>query len=226
MGNAIGQVLPLAVGVALSPIPIAAVILMLFTPRARTTAASFALGWLLGLGIAATVVLVISGTGDAVTADSGGPSTTIGWVKLALGVILLLLAARRWRNRPRGDESPDTPAWMDTLDHVGPGRSLVLGAALSGINPKNLALTIAAATTIASVGLSTGEEIGTTVVFVLLASVTVLLPVVAFLVSGDRATATLDRAKTWLIRNNGTVIAVVFLVFGAKLIGDGISILS
>lgn len=226
MGNAIGQILPLAVGVALSPIPIAAVILMLFTPRARSTATAFALGWLLGLGIAATVVLALSGAGDVATDDSGSPSTTIGWVKLALGVVLLLLAARRWRNRPRGDETPDTPGWMDTLDHVGSGRSLVLGAALSGVNPKNLALTIAAGTTIAAAGLSTGEEVGTTVLFVLLASVTVLLPVVAFLVAGDRSTATLDAAKTWLIRNNGTVIAVVFVVFGAKLIGDGISILS
>ncbi len=34
MGSDIGQILPLAVGVALSPFPIIAVILMLFTPRA------------------------------------------------------------------------------------------------------------------------------------------------------------------------------------------------
>ncbi len=35
MGEAIGQALPFAVGVALSPVPIIAVILMLVTPRAR-----------------------------------------------------------------------------------------------------------------------------------------------------------------------------------------------
>jgi hypothetical protein len=37
VGEAIGQMLPTAVGLAVSPIPIVAVVLMLFTPRARAT---------------------------------------------------------------------------------------------------------------------------------------------------------------------------------------------
>jgi len=35
MGQAIGDILPLAIGVALSPVPIIAIVLMLGTPRAR-----------------------------------------------------------------------------------------------------------------------------------------------------------------------------------------------
>ena len=50
MGEAIGQSLPLAIGVALSPIPIIAVVLMLTTPRARANGPAFVLGWLVGLG--------------------------------------------------------------------------------------------------------------------------------------------------------------------------------
>ena len=52
MGQAIGEILPLAVGVALSPIPIIAIILMLGTPRARSNGPAFALGWLVGLTLA------------------------------------------------------------------------------------------------------------------------------------------------------------------------------
>ena len=44
MGEAIGQSLPLAIGVALSPVPIIAVVLMLTTPRARANGPAFLLG--------------------------------------------------------------------------------------------------------------------------------------------------------------------------------------
>ena len=36
----------------------------------------------------------------------------------------------------------------------------------------------------------------------------------------------LDGLHTWMARNNGTIMAVLFLVIGAKLIGDAISGLS
>jgi hypothetical protein len=50
MGEAIGQSLPLAIGVALSPIPIIAVVLMLTTPRARSNGPAFVVGWLVAWG--------------------------------------------------------------------------------------------------------------------------------------------------------------------------------
>ena len=70
--QAIGGALPSALGVALSPIPIVAVILMLGTPRARTDGPAFALGWVLGLSVVAVAVLALTGaSGDASTAGSG-----------------------------------------------------------------------------------------------------------------------------------------------------------
>ena len=51
MGDAIGQVLSFGVGVALSPVPIIAVVLMLGTPRARSNGPAFVAGWILGLAV-------------------------------------------------------------------------------------------------------------------------------------------------------------------------------
>ena len=48
MGQAIGQILPLAVGVGLSPSPIIAVVVMLGTPQARANGPAFMVGWLVG----------------------------------------------------------------------------------------------------------------------------------------------------------------------------------
>src|SRR5215211_8475144 len=99
MGAAIGQSLPLAIGVALSPMSIIAVVLMLTTSRARANGPAFVLGWLLGLGVVGAVVLALAGPGEA--SESGQPATWVSWVKLLLGVLLLLVAARQFRGRPR-----------------------------------------------------------------------------------------------------------------------------
>ena len=61
MGKAIGGSLPLAVGIALSPLPIIAVVLTLTSRRAKANGPAFVLGWLLGLGIVGAVVLSPAG---------------------------------------------------------------------------------------------------------------------------------------------------------------------
>lgn len=61
MGQTIGNVLPLALGVGISPIPIVAVVLMLATPRGRVNGPAFLLGWIVGIAAVGTAVLVIAG---------------------------------------------------------------------------------------------------------------------------------------------------------------------
>lgn len=98
MGKAIGDILPTAIGVAISPVPIIAIVLMLGTPRARSNGPAFAIGWIAGLAIAGTLMLVIA-NGNA-TQTSGGPATWASVLKLVLGVLFLLLAVRAFRSRP------------------------------------------------------------------------------------------------------------------------------
>ncbi len=68
MNEAIGDLLPSALAVALSPIPIVAVVLVLGAPRARTAGPSFALGWIAGLLAVSVVVLLLVGSGPTPTA--------------------------------------------------------------------------------------------------------------------------------------------------------------
>ena len=76
MGQAIGDLLPSAIGVALSPVPIIAIILMLGTPKARSNGPAFAVGWVLGLVVVSVIVLLVAS--DADDADSGS-STAVDW---------------------------------------------------------------------------------------------------------------------------------------------------
>ena len=151
MGQAIGAILPLAIAVGISVLSIVAVILMLITPKARSNGPAFVAGWVLGLVVVGGLVLIIADA--AGVAGSSGPSTDVYAIKLTLGVLLLLLAVRQWRSRPGPGEQAPAPKWMAALDSFTLVKSLGLGAAMSGVNPKNLALTAAAAISIAQTGL-------------------------------------------------------------------------
>src|SRR3954447_23863804 len=175
MGEAIGGSLPLAVGIALSPIPIIAVVLMLTSHRAKVNGPLFVLGWLIGLGVVGAIVLPLAGDGGA--SSSGTPAAWVSWVKIGLGVLLLLVAARQFRSRPRGDEQPQMPKWMATIDDTKPVAALVLAAVLSGANPKNLLLAVGGAAAIAGTGIPGGQQAVADLVFAVIGTLGVGVPV-------------------------------------------------
>lgn len=218
MGQAIGQILPTAIGIAISPVPIIALILMLFSQAAARNSLAFLAGWLIGLTGVTAIVLA---TG---VASSSGSSDGTGWGKVVIGLLFVFLAVKQWRGRPRDGEEPEMPKWMSKIDDMSTPLAFGMGLLLTAVNPKNLGLGIAGAATIGGANLSTSDEIATAVVFVLLASITIIVPVVAYLVAKTKATPILEEMKTWLAASNATVMAVLFLVLGAKVLGDGLTL--
>ena len=221
MGDLIGETLALAVGVAVSPVPIAAVIVTLFTPKARTNAPMFMVGWIAGVLAVGFIVLLIPG----LEPSTSEPTTTTGIVKGVLGLLLLVAGAANWKKRPGPDETAEMPAWMKGIDAFGAWKSAGMGFLFSGLNPKNMLLIAAAAVTIAAAGVTGGEQTTALLIFTLIASITVIVPVIGYLIAGDRSDDVLSSAKTWLVQNNAAVMAVLFLVFSVSLIGDAIAIL-
>jgi threonine/homoserine/homoserine lactone efflux protein len=224
VGQAIGQVLAFGVGVALSPIPIIAVVLMLATPKGRVNGPAFLAGWVLGLAVVGTVVLLVASGAEA--SENGGPAEGLSIVKLGLGVLLLVVAARQWRGRPKGEAAPELPKWMQTIDTFTPPRAGGIAFALSAVNPKNLLLTVGAGAAIAQTGASTADQAVALAVFVLLGTLGPGIPVGIYFLMRDRATAILERMRGWMARENATIMAVLCLIIGAKLIGDAITGLS
>jgi Sap, sulfolipid-1-addressing protein len=224
VGEAIGQVLSFGVGVALSPVPIIAVVLMLGTPRARVNGPAFVLGWIVGLGVVGVVVLVAASGADAT--DNSEPATWVGVLELVLGALLALVAARQWRGRPRAGQTAELPKWMQAIDTFGPGKAGGMAALLSGINPKNLLLTLGAATAIAQTGVDAGQQAVALAVFIVIGTLGPGAPVAIYFALGAKAAHVLDELKGWMAAHNAAIMAVLCLVIGAKLIGDGIAGLS
>ncbi|MEV0649684.1 GAP family protein [Phytomonospora sp. NPDC050363] len=219
MGEVIGELLPLAVGIAISPVPIIAVILMLFAPDAKGASAGFLVGWIAGIMIATALFVWLAAVADL--GGSGEPSALLSWVKLILGVLLVVLAVKQWRGRPAPGAQADLPGWMTAIDRFTTGKALTLGFALSAVNPKNLAMCVAAGIAVGTAGLDGGGIFVTVLIFTVLAACTVAVPVIAYAVAADRMRGPLQDLKEWLQANNATVMAVLLLVIGALLVGKG-----
>ena len=183
MGQAIGGSLPLAVGIALSPIPIIAVVLMLTSRRAKVNGPAFVLGWLVGLGIVGAIVLAVAGRAGPA---SPAPRHWVSWVKIVLGALLLLVAARQFQ-----EQTADRPAahaqvdGHDRQDHsargVRPGRRHVRR------QPQNLLLAVAGAAAIAGTGISGGQQAIAYLIFALIGTLGVGIPVGIYFAMGKRS---------------------------------------
>lgn len=219
MAASISGVLGPAIGIAIGPLPIIAVILMLFSPRARVIGPVFLLGWAVTLAALCVAAYLLTEAADAATEAT--TTDTIGWVRIAIGSVFLLLAARQWRNRPANGRPAQMPAWLAGIGEYGAGRALGL-AMLLAVNPKNLLLAFAAGSALVAAGPSTAALVVSTAVFVLVGSLSVTVAVGYYLAAGDRAKVALDSAKGWLTEHNTAVMIVLLLVLGGSLIADGL----
>ena len=223
MNVVIGEILPLALGIAVSPIPIIAAILMLLSPRAKGTS----VGFLLGLGASASSSRSPSSRCSprcCRRSDDDASNPTAGWIKIGLGVLLLLMAVKQWRGRPTGDHEPELPGWMKAIDTMTAAKGAGLGFLLSAVNPKNLLMAAGAGVIIGgtAASLETGEEAVAIAVFTVIAAASVAVPVIGYLVASAKMAGPLESMRHWLVRENAVVMAVLLLVIGVAMVGKGV----
>jgi hypothetical protein len=161
-----------AIGVAISPVAIASVLLVLSSAHALPNAASFALGWIIGVAVVASVfVLVVKSLGI-----SDSRPVWIGVLDLVAGAVFLIAAARlSLQSRPRG-----SPAWVDVLDRATAIRAATLGLVLSAANPKVFALALGAALALAGAGADAALTLSTVVLFTTVGATGVLAPIALY----------------------------------------------
>ncbi|WP_265523601.1 GAP family protein [Oerskovia flava] len=223
MGAAIGSSLPVAVGVLVSPLPIVAVVLMLVSGRAKANAFAFLAGWFVAVGAVTLVVATIAGSAAS---GEAGTATWVAITKIVLGLLLLLLAVKQWRGRPRDGVEPPAPTWMSAIDAFTPVKAAGLAVLLGAVNPKNLLLVVSGGTAIASAAAGdTTVQVVAAIVFAIIASLGVATPIFIYVFMGQRAGVMLDELKTWMIHHNAVIMAVLLLVLGSKMLGDGLTVL-
>jgi hypothetical protein len=214
----IGTVLPLAIVIGLSPLPIMPAILLLMTPRARANGWAFLGAWLVGLTLLVLVTVLLgwlSGPDEAT--DQG-----IGWIQLITGLAFLGLAALKWARRPRAGEPAKAPGWLAALNSYAPRQSARLGGALAAGNPKNIAMALAAGAEIAYLAEGAGAVAVGVMAFLVVGSVGVATPILLFALVGERARPGLERGRVWLERNSTALSVGVLVILGVLLVLKGL----
>jgi hypothetical protein len=211
------QFIPLAVA-AIAPVMIVAVILMLSSKGGLGKSVAFILGRILCYILWG--VLFIALAGKVASANSDETSTASLAIKTLLGGLLLVLAVKSYL----GEDDPDAPPpqWMLALDKANPGVLLGIGFVLSIVQMRFVLLMMAGATSIAEAQLSPVQVVISLVVLILAMIWPQLLPIVLYVVMGDRAQAMLDTMNRWLARNQRMVNVVVLGLFGVVLLSQGL----
>jgi len=199
-----------ALAIAVNPVPIIACVTLLSTPHGKRNALYFiATIVILMLAIGSAVIFVVGQSSSSSTSSGGAAVTT------AFGLIFLAVAVQQWRTKPV--EGKD-PGWMKALDKAG----LVAGVVL-GISLTNYALLTSGVQKIVKSGLSSSVQTTALVVFTLIATSTIILPLIIYLVRPVWAKDVLGRFRDWLMLHNRVILIVVFGLMGLLFTVQGIS---
>ncbi|GAB2458995.1 hypothetical protein HD599_001419 [Conyzicola lurida] len=223
MGPVIGEILPLSLGIAISPMPIMATIVMLLSPRAKATSLAFLIGWTCGIAITLTAFALLS-----TLMPRGGfstPRVLTGVLEILVGTLMLVLAVRQWRHRPTAGEAVPIPRWLRAIDSLTPPRGLAIGFVYSAFRPKNLLITLAAGIVIGGSGLPVVPSSIAVAVFTAFAAAAIAAPIVAYFTGQPRITTKLEEVRDLLLRNVGTITSTALLFLGVVIIGMGIATL-
>jgi len=215
------RILLYALVAGLSPLALLASLAVLGSGRGRANGSAFTAGFLLAQSLVLLIAVLV---GSAATPDRERHHETLAAaLELALGVALLALAwqARRPRVSQLSGESR-TNALLARLRGLRPATAISVGALLGVGGVKRLTITLFAGATIALAALTTAEEVTLGILYVLIASLLVWLPVGVYLIAGKQADELTDRTEAWLMENHQRAMVLSTLVFGLLLSIDAL----
>jgi threonine/homoserine/homoserine lactone efflux protein len=204
-----------AVGIAISPVAIGAIVLLLSRPTPLRVATAFSAGWIAGVGAQVAVLAAAVNGADVTDADP----TVLAIAELAIGGCFLIATARIWQRR---SERQDRSRLLAALDGASTGGTATLGLVLSGANPKVWALSLAAVIAIAAETTATTNQAWQAAALVAIGSAGVLVPLAVYAAAPDRARPPLMRFRAWLGRHETGVLLGVGLVIGVLFLREGV----
>ncbi|GAA1695489.1 hypothetical protein GCM10009808_10900 [Microbacterium sediminicola] len=219
MESVLWYVVPLGIAMALSILPILAVVLLLLSPNPVPVSVGYAAGWALGVLTLATVFTI--GARLIPPDVSASVPTWVHAVEIALGAVLMgwaVISAVRSRRRPSGSSAP---SWTGVLESLGPRRAFAFGLAMN-VRPKNLTLAVAAGLAIGAASLDVPGSALAVVIFTILGVSTVAGLVLAFLFGSRRVRPALEGLSEWLVSHAQVVLWISTFLVGAILVAIGV----
>jgi MFS family permease len=209
------SLIPHAIAVALSPMPIAALIFLLLSNKPKENSLGFLAGWFVALVVNVFIFAFLFGASGV---PQGGDPLGVRIFHFVLGVILIIFAFNEWKKRPKKGQKPTVPKWMKEITGFTPTKSFLIATALVTINAKNTVLDVAVGDLINNKAENIESGIVAIFVFAFIASLSILIPVVAFLLFGDRLKKTLNSLNGFFIKKSNMILFILFLILGIGIV--------
>ena len=211
----------MAMAITLSPGPILAIVVLLMTKKAKVNGLLFLLGWFIGIQIIASAIIFMPG----VIADHGGMSDHTGTAKIILGTVLLVLILPIYLKKKKEGDKVRVPAVFNKLDGFGPVKIFIIGFVFSAVSVKNIALSASGAAHIHTTSLiDYFETLLAVFYFSIIASLTILIPIILYLSSPEKVMVELLKLRNWLVKHHWDLVMIMLFVAGVLLIGIGANI--
>jgi hypothetical protein len=219
MLQALGHILPIALAVAVSSVPIMATILILLSPKRSQSALPFLIGWVLGMVVVVTLC-ALGAQAIPTPRSQRRPDTAIGVGEIIVGLALVVIAVVAWI-RARRNPTDAMPKWLNAVSSFGPWASFGVAFGLN-LRPKGLLLAIAAGLALRGDGMTAPESAVAIAIYTIVGASTVAVPIIVTLAAPVRMEPRLLAMKDWVTRNSGAVTALILLLIGVVIIGTGL----
>ena len=210
------ELVPLALVIALSPLSIIPAVLVLQSARPRPAGLAYLVGWVFGLAVLTQLLVEVS---SLLGGGLGEQPRWAPYVRVVAGAALIAFGLYKWLARKRSEHAPK---WMSSFTAITPPRAFVTAVVLVIVNPKVLFMCLAAGLAIGTEGLGRTGATLAVVCFVMLAASTVLLPILAYAVSGRRLEPVLARVGDWMEAQHAALIAAILVVLGVLVLYKGV----
>ena len=209
------NLLLIGLAVTLSPLPLTAFLVVLPSARGVRKGAAFVFGWLVSLAVVVTVTVVATGNNPPKPATV--PSLAALAVKIALGVVLVVIGVRhiRARGRPKPPKKP--PKWQAQVDSMSPWFAMGLAPTL-----QPWVLIGAGAATVVEAKLSSWQTYLALFGFCVLASASYLAMEIYAVARPAQTQVLLVRFRTWIESHTDQAIIAGSLIVGFWFITDSL----
>ena len=218
MWQALGGLLPIAVAVAFSSVPITVTILILLSQNRNRAALPFLVGWVIGI---AAVIVVSTLLASTLPQPRRGPDPAAAVLSMVIGATLIVLGVVNLRRNSQG-ESTGLPGWLSRVDSFGGPVSFAV-AVLLNLRPKGLLLGMAAGLALHATVRNTDELIVLIIIYTVIASSTVVIPIVASFLAPSRVEPKLIAARGWMTRNGRLLTSLMMFIIGVVIFGYGLT---
>lgn len=218
----LAQLVAPAMVVAWSPLKvIPALVLVLHSPKPKTTGFAFLLGSLAGLALTTAVFIAVPHLFDDLpNALSGGGR----WPVLAIVVGVVMIGYAAYRRMNRADTRPSSDRWS-RWTRIGPLGGLVLGVFLTVVNGKVMAMNAVAGVAIGAAAVGVFGAGFALAYYTVIAGSTIIVPVIGYAVAAEHVERALDWTRQRMARHQAMLTTVVVAVIGVGLVLAGLAAL-